>query len=243
MEREAFDRMAELDGTHWWYLGRRRILSDLISRYGALGPDARILEIGCGTGHNLAMLAGHGRVDAVELDDDARALASRRLGRPVLDGKLPDIADQIETRYDLVTLLDVLEHIPDDKAALAGTYRLMKPGGKLLLTIPANPWMWTAHDAVHHHHRRYRKAEIAKLARGAGFTIDLLTPFNTLLYPAIAAVRLVRKARGKQESDDRMPPAPVNRLLDTVFGAERALIGRVPFPFGVSLAAVLSRPA
>lgn len=243
MERQAFDRMAELDGAHWWYLARRRILSSLIARYGDLPPDARILEVGCGTGHNLEMLSGHGHVDAVELDDDARALAERRLGRPVLNGRLPDIADEIEQRYDLLTLLDVLEHIPDDRSALAGTFRLLKPGGKLLLTVPANPWMWTAHDAVHHHHRRYRKREIGRLAREAGFQIDLLSPFNTLLYPAIAAMRLLGKAVGKTESDDRMPSAPVNTVLDRVFGAERPLLGRVPMPFGVSIAAVLKRPA
>jgi SAM-dependent methyltransferase len=242
MERQAFDRMAELDGAHWWYVARRQILSELIKRSVRLPAGGKILEIGCGTGHNLEMLSGHGHVDAVELDDDARSLASTRLGRPVLAGKLPDIADEIGDRYDLVTLLDVLEHIPDDKGALAGTIRLLKPGGKLLLTVPANPWMWTAHDAVHHHHRRYRKREVARLAREAGFEIDLLSHFNTLLYPPIAAVRLVGKARNKEESDDRMPSAPVNSLLNRIFAAERSLIGRVPMPFGVSLAAVLRRP-
>ncbi len=242
MERQAFDRMAELDSTHWWYIARRRILASLIEREVRLPPDATILEIGCGTGHNLAMLGRFGALDAVELDDDARALASRRLGRPVRAGKLPDIADEIGATFDLVTLLDVLEHIPDDREALGAIVRLMKPGGKLLLTVPANPWMWSAHDTVHHHHRRYRQRELAALAKDAGLEIDLLSPFNTLLYPPIAAVRRLGQWRGKDESDDRMPAAPVNRLLSAVFGLERGLVGRIKLPFGVSLVAILRRP-
>lgn len=242
MERQAFDRMAELDTTHWWYVARRRILAALIEREVRLPPEASILEIGCGTGHNLGMLGRYGELDAVELDDDARALASTRLGRPVRAGKLPEIADEIGKTFDLVTLLDVLEHIPGDSQALAAIVRLMKPDGKLLLTIPANPWMWSAHDTVHHHHRRYRKRDISRLAREAGLEIDLLSHFNSLLYPPIAAVRLLGKLIGKEESDDRMPAVLVNRLLSGLFGFESRLIGKVRFPFGVSLVAILRRP-
>jgi SAM-dependent methyltransferase len=144
--------------------------------------------------------------------------------------------------YDLIALLDVLEHVPDDRGSMASIMTRLKPGGALLLTVPANPWMWTAHDVAHHHHRRYRKAEIEKLVRGAGYEIDLLSPFNSLLFPPIAAVRLLGKVTGKDDSDDAMPGALVNKTLDTVFGLERSLIGRVPMPFGVSLVAVLRRP-
>jgi hypothetical protein len=102
--------------------------------------------------------------------------------------------------------------------------------------------MWSAHDVAHHHHRRYRRSEIETLAKEAGFLIELMSPFNTLLYPPIAAVRLLGKLTGKESSDDAMPGPGVNRLLDTVFGLEKDLIGRVPMPFGVSLVAVLRRP-
>jgi hypothetical protein len=102
--------------------------------------------------------------------------------------------------------------------------------------------MWSAHDVAHHHHRRYRKQEIRKLALDAGYEIELLSPFNSLLFPPIAAVRLVGKLTGKDDSDDAMPSGPVNKMLDTIFGLERELVGRVPLPFGVSLVAVLRRP-
>jgi SAM-dependent methyltransferase len=243
MERKVYEQMAQLDQRHWWFTARRRILAELIERVARPPKDARILELGAGTGHNLAMLSRFGTVEASELDSAARELASERLGREVKEAALPDLSMFPAESYDLIALLDVLEHVPDDKGSLAAILTRLKPGGALLLTVPANPWMWSAHDVAHHHHRRYRKSEIEKLARDAGFEIELLSPFNSLLFPPIAAVRLAGKLTGKDDSDDAMPGALVNRMLDTIFGLETSLIGRVPMPFGVSLVAVLRRPS
>ena len=243
MDRAVFDRMAELDRTHWWFTARRRILSAAIRRVVRPPTEARILELGCGTGHNLAMLAAFGRVEASELDDHARMLATERLGRAIEQAALPDLARFPADSYDMIALLDVLEHVVDDKGSLAAILTRLKPGGALLLTVPANPWMWSAHDVAHHHHRRYRKRDIATLARAAGYEVDLLSPFNTMLFPLIAAVRVVNKVRSHDSADDALPSKPVNATLDRLFGAEAGLIGRLPFPFGVSLVAVLRRPA
>lgn len=242
MERKVYEQMARLDGQHWWFTARRRILDGVIERIVQPPPDARILELGAGTGHNLSMLSRFGEVEASELDPVARELASERLGKPVVEAALPDLSMFPANSYDLVALLDVLEHVSDDRASLAAILHLLKPGGALLLTVPINPWMWSAHDAAHHHHRRYRKREIDSLAKEAGYEIELLSPFNSLLFPPIAAVRLLGKLTGKDDSDDALPPAPVNRVLDRIFGLERGLVGRVPMPFGVSLVAVLRRP-
>ena len=241
MERKVYEQMAQLDQRHWWFTARRRILAELIERVARPPKDARILELGAGTGHNLAMLSRFGTVEASELDSVARKLASERLGREVKEAALPDLSMFPADSYDLIALLDVLEHVPDDKGSLSAILQRLKPGGAMLLTVPANPWMWSAHDVAHHHHRRYRKSEIEKLARDAGFKIELLSPFNSLLFLPIAAVRLLGKMTGKDDSDDAMPGALVNKTLDTVFGLERSLIGRVPMPFGVSLVAVLRR--
>ena len=242
MERKVYEQMALLDGAHWWFTARRRILDGVIERIVRPPSDARILELGAGTGHNLAMLSRFGQVEASELDPIARGIASERLGRPVVEAALPDLSMFPAGAYDMVALLDVLEHVPDDKGSLRAIKGLLKPGAALLLTVPINPWMWSAHDVAHHHHRRYRKHEIRRLAEDSGYEIELLSPFNSLLFPPIAAVRLVGKLTGKDDSDDAMPSAPVNAILDTVFGLERELIGRVPMPFGVSLVAVLRRP-
>ena len=242
MERKVYEQMALLDSKHWWFTARRRILQALIERVVKPPKEARILELGSGTGHNLAMLSRFGPVEASELDPVARQLASVRLGRPVLEAALPDLSMFPADAYDLIALLDVLEHVPDDKASLAAIFGRLKPGGALLLTVPANPWMWSAHDVAHHHHRRYRKREIEALARGAGYEIELLSPFNSLLFPPIAVARFIGRLRGDESSDDAMPGDLVNQALDTIFGLESSLIGRVPMPFGVSLAAVLRRP-
>lgn len=242
MERKVYDQMAKLDSCHWWFTARRRILDGVIERIVRPPQHARILELGAGTGHNLAMLSRFGEVEASELDPVARDIASERLGRPVVEAALPDLSMFPAGAYDMVALLDVLEHVPDDKGSLTAILERLKPGGALLLTVPINPWMWSAHDVAHHHHRRYRRSEIRKLALDTGYEIDMLSPFNSLLFPPIAAVRLVGKLTGKDDSDDAMPSAPVNKALDTIFGLERRLVGRVPLPFGVSLVAVLRRP-
>lgn len=240
MDRAVFDRMAEQDQQHWWFVARRRILADVIGRTMGATQGARILEIGCGTGHNLEMLGRFGTVDAVELDDHARALAEQRLGRPVLKARLPELEGVPDGAYDLVALLDVLEHVEADEPALAAIARKLKPGGKLLITVPANKWMWSAHDVAHHHFRRYDRPELRALIGRSGLKIELLSFFNTLLFPLAAAARIAGKIAGKKSSDDQIPPAPLNRLFTTIFGLERYLVGRVPLPAGVSLVAVLS---
>jgi SAM-dependent methyltransferase len=243
VERVVFERMAELDQQHWWFVARRRILANLIGRVVRLPKKARLLEVGCGTGHNLQMLGQFGKLDACELDAVARGLASDRLGRPVLEARLPDLSMFKAASYDLIALLDVLEHVPDDLASLKAIRGLLKPGGALILTVPANKWMWSAHDVAHHHFRRYGKRELGRLFREAGYEVQLHSYFNSLLFPAIAAARIAGKLRRRDSADDAMPGVAVNRLLEKVFGVEGGLIGRVPMPFGVSLIAVIRRPA
>jgi SAM-dependent methyltransferase len=243
MERAVFDRMAELDQDHWWFLARRRILKRLIQRVVKPPKKAHILEVGCGTGHNLAMLKQFGRLEASELDRCARAVANKRLPRRVKEAKLPDLSMFERNGYDLIALLDVLEHVPDDLGSLRAIHRRLKPGGALLLTVPANPWMWSAHDSAHHHFRRYTKKQLEELFLRSGLEVQLLSYFNTLLYPLVAAARIAGNLTRKESADDKLPSAPVNAVLNTIFGLEAALLGRLPMPFGVSLVAVVRRPA
>lgn len=240
MERIVYRQMAELDQKLWWYRARREILADLIRREAKPPKKARILEIGCGTGHNLEMLAQFGKADALELDDEARGIAERRLGRRVMSAPLPELAGVRDRHYDLIAALDVIEHIDDDQAAVAAIAAKLKAGGKFVMTVPAHQWMWSAHDIANHHKRRYSKGGLRRLIEGSPLRLDKIGYFNSLLFPVAVAQRLGSKLRGKDEGDVKLPPAPVNSALEAIFAAERHLVGRLPLPPGLSLFAVAS---
>ncbi len=242
MERIVYERMAQHDTSHWWYRARREVLADYLKRWGGLPRDARILEIGCGTGHNLPMLARFGEVDAIEIDETAGAMAAERLGKPVGTAPLPELEDVPRGAYDLIAVLDVVEHVADDVAALRAMAQCLKPGGKILITVPAHQWMWSAHDTVNHHQRRYSKKTLKAALRAAGLRWRKLGYFNSLLFPAAVAARLAGKLTGKDDSDDSPPPAPLNAAFERIFRLERHALGRIPFPPGLSLI-VLASPS
>ncbi len=240
MERIVYEQMAQFDQRHWWYRARREVLAALIERTTDLPKRARLLEIGCGTGHNLAMLGRFGRVDALELDEEARGIAEERLGRPVMRAPLPEIDDVPDGSYHLIGAFDVIEHIDDDHAAIASIAAKLRRGGKLIVTVPAHPWMWSPHDVVNHHHRRYSKRALRKLIEGSPLKLEKIGYFNSLLFPVAVAERMVSKLRGNDNAELKMPPAPLNAALEKVFEAERHLIARLPLPPGLSLFAVAS---
>lgn len=240
MERIVYDRMAELADVHWWYVARRRILVDLIRREVQPPADARILEIGCGTGHNLLALKEFGRVEGLEIDPAARALAAERLDQPIAAAPLPEMTGIETGAYDLIAALDVIEHVEDDAAAIAAIAARLKPGGKLLMTVPAHQWMWSAHDVANHHQRRYSKVGLRGLLERSPLEIDELGYFNSLLFPLAVGARMAGKLRRSEDSDDTLPPAPVNAVFRAIFALERYAIGRLPLPPGLSLFAIAS---
>ncbi len=237
MDRATYDRMAQIDKDHWWFVARRRIIAALIERHRPKPGPMRILEVGAGTGSNLELLKGFGTVDAIEPDDGARAYAEARSGLSIRGGYLPDVPLD-DGAYDLIVLLDVLEHIPGDVEALAYLRAKLAPGGRIIVTVPGAPWMWSAHDVAHHHQRRYTGAQLRSVFAKAGLQPRFASHFNSLLFPLIAAARLAGKLLKKEGGDDAMPPRPVNALLAATFGAERHWVANLNIPFGVSIAMV-----
>lgn len=241
MDRLIYDRIRDLEADHWWFVGRRQILSGLLQRIGT-PAGAKILEVGCGAGGNVPLLRDFGAVTALEPDDESRAYASQRLGLAVDTGLLPDGLPYAPESFDLVCAFDVVEHVDDDAASVQALARLVKPGGAILTTVPAYQWMWSHHDVLHHHKRRYRLPAYRALFEAAGLTIETATYFNTLLFPLAAAQRTVKRLLGDKSADDAMPPKALNKALATVFALETPLATGPGLPFGLSIA-VIARKA
>jgi SAM-dependent methyltransferase len=235
MQAEAITDMHRVEDRHWWFHGRRAIMAGFLRRL-PLAPGASILEAGCGTGGNLALLAAFGRVRGFEPDPTARALAAARGLGTIEEGFLPDAIPFEGETFDLVVATDVLEHVEADAASVAALYARLRPGGYFLATVPACPWLWSGHDVSHHHFRRYTRAGLVAVFQAAGARVERCSYFNGLLFPAIVAMRKGKAWLGNgTEPDTRVPPRLLNGVLRRVFAAERHWLRRGNFPLGVSL--------
>ena len=236
MERDVYRSMRELQRDHWWFQGRRRIVSALVDSLG-LPAGARILEAGAGSGGNVDMLRRHGEVSAFEMDEEAASYCTADTGVACALGTLPQ-ANPFEgnARFDLVVALDVLEHIEQDVESLRSLGACLAPDGRLLLTVPAYPWLYSGHDLIHHHRRRYTRRSLERAVGAAGLRVHRVGYFNTAVLPVVVALRLgSRLLRRPPASDASLPGARVNSLLARLFGSEAAIVRRRGFPAGLSL--------
>jgi SAM-dependent methyltransferase len=242
MDRSVYQRIREIETDHWWFSGRRRIIGAVIQRL-ALPSSARILEVGCGTGGNIDLLRGFGAVRAAEPDRDAREYAAQRTGLLVDHGVLPDGLPYPEASFDLVCAFDVIEHVEDDAGAVAALSRLVDGGGVVLTTVPAYAWMWSRHDELHHHKRRYGLNEYCRLFERAGLTIERASYFNAALAPLAMLQRLAKRLLRSTSPDDVLPKPALNRMLGAVFSAERLWLAKADLPFGLSILVVARKAA
>jgi SAM-dependent methyltransferase len=235
--------MDRMEADHWWFAGRRSIIETTIRRLIPLSDEATILEAGCGTGGNLRLLQSIGELHAFEFDEEARRRAESKSNIRIPFGALPaEVPDQGQN-YDLIALFDVLEHVEEDSASLKALSVKLRDGGRILLTVPAYPWLWSRHDERHHHFRRYSKTTVSKAAREAGLRVEHAFYFNTFLFPVAVGLRALKMTFRRDTPDDEMPGPLMNALLRWLFTRERYLIGRVPMPVGLSVCAVLSKDA
>lgn len=243
METDFYPAYYQLEGRHWWFLGRRHIFLAALERFAPKGP-ARALDFGCGTGAWLEHLERFAPVDALDGDRDAVAFCHQR-GRLEVQYLEPGAPIPFaDASFDIITSFDVLEHIEDDGATLRELHRVLRPGGTLVLAVPAFPILWGDQDEISHHFRRYRTPRLVAPVEAAGLTVLHTSYFNSLLFPAVAAVRLVRRvvrAPRSDKTDFTVGPAAANSLLARLFGAESRLVTRRRIPFGVSLLLVARR--
>lgn len=224
---------------HWWFRGRRAILLAVLRRVLPARP-LRLLELGCGSGNVLESLGALGEAVGMEPDPDLVA-AGRARGLDVRHGALPGGRVVPAGWPDAVLLLDVLEHLEDDLEALRAAWTILPPGGSLVATVPAYGWLWSRHDDLLGHRRRYTAPSLGDVVRRAGFRLRHVSHFNTLLLPAIVAARAWKRLRGESGHDLTRPPAPVNAALAGVLGLERFVVARWRVPAGASLLLIADR--
>jgi SAM-dependent methyltransferase len=226
--------------THWWFRGRRRLLVSFLARVGGARAGAlRILDYGCGTGGNTTSYGQFGSVIGVEPDPHAVRLAQARGGGSYCRADGVRLPFRNGT-FDVVIASDVLEHIEDDSGAMAEMARVLRPGGSMIISVPAHQWLFSYHDAALHHFRRYSKATLRSLLGRERLRIRRLSYWNTTLFPLLSLYRLLQQQRRRPlpRSDTRLPPGLINQALAVLLSAEAALVRHVGLPWGLSLVVV-----
>jgi SAM-dependent methyltransferase len=240
-----------MEEQHWWFLGKRHIIKTLLASLPALGKPKLVVDVGCGPGGNVGALADTYDVVGIDTSPDAIALARQRYpGVRFWQGELGEAPPEIDDGTSFYLMTDVLEHVPDDFLLLSTLLARCRQGAHILLTVPANDALWSSHDEVLGHFRRYDRSQLELVWQGLPVTPLLLSYYNTRLYPVIRLVRALNRYGGKsfghRGTDLYLPPDPVNRLLASLFAGESRVLkdcleGRRPegYRYGASLIAIL----
>jgi len=265
MQQHTYAIMDEVEGSHWWFVGRRAILEtflrQIVNRFesrlqaaSALGDlpqeggthnggtqlATRILDVGCGTGANLEMLSQFGEAEGVDVSDDALEFC-RRKGLRAQKGLAEKLPFDDET-FDLTTALDVIEHLDDDVAGLREMLRVTKKGGYSLIFVPAFMWLWGVQDEISNHRIRYTRKQIVERVEKAGYKVERATYANWTFFAPILAGRTLMKLTGiKPASENNVNVSALNGLFGKLFSAERLWLKNFDFPFGVSIVVVAKR--
>jgi ubiquinone/menaquinone biosynthesis C-methylase UbiE len=246
MEKSYYEKYFHFEEDNWWFVGRRRLLRAIVDRYARHGRD-RVLDAGCGTGGMLEHLGPPGSVVGLDVEQLALSYARRRGARRLVQGSAVELPFPDDS-FGTVFSLDVLEHLDDDLGGLRELKRVCQPGGTVVITVPAFRFLWSQHDVVNQHRRRYRAPELRSLIDEVGLEIRLLSYSNTILFPAVAGVRLAKNAwrwltRSKNlpGADNEFVPEPWNTVLMKLYAAERFILPRRSLPFGVSLICVATK--
>ncbi len=242
MDPKAYVTLRATEDIHWWNTGRRAILQSVI-RGLSLPDHANILEIGCGTGGNLGLLAEFGTVCGIEMEPAAVDAARQRAqpGVTIVEGSypLPPTGDGPKGPYDLICMFDVLEHLEDDQSAVNLAVSELKPNGYFLITVPAWQFLWGPHDDYHHHKRRYHRKEVLEVLQLAGLSIIKLSYFNSLLFPPAVGLRLWERLRSNSANQKphgiELPPRLINSILKGLFSCEKHVLKILDLPVGLSL--------
>jgi SAM-dependent methyltransferase len=252
MQQHTYAIMRRVEEGHWWFVGRRAIIRSFLKRIVrdlenvSTAPDARlnileILDVGCGTGANLEMLAEFGKAEGVDVSAEALSFCQARGLENVKLGAAEALPYE-DNSFDLVTGLDVVEHLDDDLAGLKEMRRVLRPGGRALLFVPAFMFLWGVQDDISNHRRRYTLKDLRRVVRKAGFEVERASYVNLSFFAPILLGRLFMRVTGlRPESENNITIGFLNGLMGRLLGAERGPLRFVNFPFGVSIICVARR--
>lgn len=236
MMEHTYPILFRVEQSHWWYIGRRRIIANFVEEICRQVTDRRpkILDVGCGTGANLLLLSKYGDAEGVDVSEDALAFCRERGLEKVKLGAGEDLPYDDAT-FDLVTAFDVVEHMDDDLAGLKEMRRVLRPGGRVLLFVPTFMFLWGLQDDVSHHRRRYRLPELQSVLKKAGFEIERSTYANITFFLPILMVRKIMRLTGiKTDTENTINVSALNGVFGRIFGAESWILRHMNLPFGVS---------
>ncbi len=242
MNPDEYANLERVEAAHWYYAGKRELVRRWFARLGRPAPDDTLLDCGAGTGRFAVEMSALCRVLALDDHAESLALLHQKLGRDHVLALGPHGIPLGDHTVDLVTALDVLEHIPDDARALADMHRVLKPGGVFIGTVPAGMELWSDWDTSLHHCRRYSRQTLRALFSNTHWDVVHLNYTNALVYPAVWAVRRWQKkfpSGAGNRAEDRVPPRWLNTVLKRLFVWTGLL--RLPLPRGVSLLVVAVR--
>ena len=241
MYKEIYDN----ETNHWWFRGRRKIVSRVLNEW-IKPPVDRALDVGFATGTNIELIIKPLAKEIWGIDPSEEAVKFASEKNPdikIIKGYFPEDINN-DSKFDLIVMLDSLEHIKDDQAAVKKIGELLNNNGLAIITVPAFSFLWSQHDELLHHHRRYTRRDLKKLIDNIpDLKIKKLSYFNFVLFPLIVLFRFLRKifGLGVGKSDNFMPSPAINKLLEFLFSIEAGLINYLSFPLGVSLLCVLRK--
>lgn len=248
MERDRQQRYYDLGRTYWWLSGKYRIIDDVVGRsFRPAAARPRVLDLGCGPGNLLDLLTTHGDIYGSDFSADALRFCAERGYRRLFRADFHRLP-LASASFDLVTCIDVLEHLEDDRRAVAELARILRPAGLLVVSVPAFMALWGDHDRLYGHHRRYRTREVRERFEAAGLRVRKLSYFEPLFFAPLWLYRNWKKKAVKEgglaERDDFVKVGKgLNAVLTEMIAAERFFLRYASFPFGVTILAVAEKPA
>lgn len=232
----------DIQKKHWWFVTKKEITLDTIYRYLNKDTHNKVLDIGCGSGLMLNALEDIGQTFGMDMSDDAISFSKEIFSGEVKQGFLPDQIPYKKEFFDLIIALDVIEHVDQDVDSLKAIRSQLASDGKAVITVPAYMFLWSIFDELNEHKRRYTLTELNTKLVKAGFIVEKISYFNTLLFPVVFIVRMLNNVLKRDgASDIDIPTRPLNFVLKRIFGIEKYLLRFINLPYGVSILAVVSK--